>query len=328
MDVRSFVQRNREVWNELEDLLQLFAKQPKRAGAAEIDRLTLLYRTVSSQLSFMRTESPKEEVTGYLNHLVSRTHHMLYQEQYKSSHQLGYFFRQHLPSLLRKRWSFAAIACLLFLFGAVSGYLSVWLDASNLFAVLPDSMTKGIDPNRIGEGAKEAPHALLSTAIMTNNIRVAILAFVSGITLGIWTIYLMAYNGLIVGALAAYFAQSSKAYTFWAYILPHGVIELTAIFIAGGAGLYMGYTMLVPGPYPRKYALLRTAKESVQLLLGTVPLFVVAGLIEGYITPSGLSLETKYAFALLTLLLLAAFAVYCRFQSVPVQNASRDFISK
>jgi uncharacterized membrane protein SpoIIM required for sporulation len=100
------------------------------------------------------------------------------------------------------------------------------------------------------------------------------------------------------------YAQADSSYAFWAYILPHGVIELTAIFIAGGAGLHMGYRLLVPGRYDRKHQFLLAAKESAQLLLATLPLFVVAGVIEGYITPSGLSLETKYGVALLTLMVL------------------------
>jgi uncharacterized membrane protein SpoIIM required for sporulation len=145
---------------------------------------------------------------------------------------------------------------------------------------------------------------------MTNNIRVAVLAFVSGITLGLGTIYLLVTNGLLIGALAAVFVQSGKSYIFWAYILPHGIIELTAIFIAGGAGLYMGYRIFVPGPYSRKHRFLESAKESAQLMLGTIPLFVIAGIIEGYITPSAISLEAKYLVASATLLLFAVYYVY------------------
>jgi uncharacterized membrane protein SpoIIM required for sporulation len=104
--------------------------------------------------------------------------------------------------------------------------------------------------------------------------------------------------------------QSGKSYVFWAYILPHGIIELAAIFIAGGAGLYMGYRIFVPGPFSRKYRFLESAKESAQLLLGTIPLFVIAGIIEGYITPSTFSLEAKYIVAGATLLLFAVYYTY------------------
>jgi uncharacterized membrane protein SpoIIM required for sporulation len=165
-------------------------------------------------------------------------------------------------------------------------------------------MAEQINPTQLGEGHDSVNSPVLSTMIMTNNMKVAMFAFVGGITLGILPIYLLLFNGLLVGALAAVYAQADSSYAFWAYILPHGVIELTAIFIAGGAGLHMGYRLLVPGRYDRKHQFLLAAKESAQLLLATLPLFVVAGVIEGYITPSGLSLETKYGVALLTLMVL------------------------
>ena len=128
------------------------------------------------------------------------------------------------------------------------------------------------------------------------------LAFAGGITFGLLTVYLLIYNGIIVGAIAALFWHYGKSYEFWAYIVPHGMIELTAIFIAGGAGLLMGYKLFVPGRYSRGYQLKQQAKRSVLLLLGTIPLFVIAGIIEGFITPSTLSLEAKYLIAGLTVI--------------------------
>lgn len=142
---------------------------------------------------------------------------------------------------------------------------------------------------------------------MTNNIQVAFLAFAGGITFGILTVYVMVSNGIMVGALAGLFWHYGQSYAFWAYIVPHGVIELTAIFIAGGAGLLMGYKLFVPGPYSRVYQLKRQAKRSVQLLLGTIPLFVIAGVIEGFITPASFSLETKYIVACVTILALILY---------------------
>ncbi len=142
---------------------------------------------------------------------------------------------------------------------------------------------------------------------MTNNIQVAILAFAGGLTLGILTVYLLINNGIILGALAAIYYQHGHSYDFWAYIVPHGMIELTAIFIAGGAGLLMGYKILVPGVFSRAMQLRRQALRSVQLLLGTVPLFIIAGTIEGFITPSPIPLDAKYAVALLTVIALVTY---------------------
>jgi uncharacterized membrane protein SpoIIM required for sporulation len=326
LNIQYFMKQHRSTWNQLEQILPLFAKSPQKIKAQQIDQLTQLYKKASNHLAHMRTYHPQDEITFYLNQLVSQAHHAVFQEQYKSKHQLGYFFKIYFPLLILNRQRFILLAFALFMIGALSGFISIWTDPSNLYTVIPKSIAGQIDPNHIGSGLAELPHASVSAAIMSNNIRVAVFAFVGGITFGIATVYFMIYNGLLVGALAAVYWQAGKSYVFWAYILPHGIIELTAIFIAGGAGLYMGYKMFVPGQHPWRLQLIRTAKESVQLLMGTIPLFVIAGIIEGFITPSELSLGTKYAFAGGTLLLLAVYYMLGWLRRR--QSASLDLISK
>jgi len=327
MEVQSLLKRHRAEWKELEELLEVFARRTGSVTSAQIRRLTYLYKSSSSHLSLMQTEAPGDELTVYLNELVNRAHHILFQEQHRSGRQLTVFFRDYFISLILKRQWFITSAALLFLFGAGSGFLSVLADSSHIYDLLPQQIAGYVDPAQTGKGLEGAPHSIISAQIMTNNIRVAVLAFVSGITFGIWTVYLLAFNGLLVGALAAVYWKAGETYLFWAYILPHGIIELAAIFIAGGAGLFMGYRMFVPGPYPWKLQLLRSAKESVQLLMGTIPLFVVAGIIEGYITPSGLSLDAKYAFAAVTLLILICYYAYGWLRNRH-QMDSLDFSSK
>src|SRR5699024_5409235 len=107
--------------------------------------------------------------------------------------------------------------------------------------------------------------SLMSAEIMTNNIQVAILAFASGITFGLLTVYVLVYNGLIVGGIAAVYWHAGMSYEFWAYIVPHGMIELTAIFIAGGAGLLMGYKLFVPGSFSRGFQLKRSEEHTSEL---------------------------------------------------------------
>lgn len=322
MEISHLLRRHRKNWEELDQLLKLFAKHPGQIQESHIRKLALLYRKVSSHLSMLQTRYPDDELTVYLNQLAASAHHVLYKHQYHSGTQLTGFFGHYFIGLIRKRGLFILIAALIVLCGGVAGFAAVMSDATNMYSLFPTSMVDHLDPANTGKGMEQVPHALMSAEIMTNNIRVAVLAFASGITFGIWTVYLLAYNGVILGALAAVFWQAGETYVFWAYILPHGVIELTAIFIAGGAGLYMGYRMWVPGRYPWKLQLLHSAKESLQLLLGTVPLFVIAGTIEGYITPSELSLGMKYLVALLTLGLLAAYYFYGTLSSNPGRAAS------
>ncbi|SDO90050.1 Uncharacterized membrane protein SpoIIM, required for sporulation [Paenibacillus sp. yr247] len=310
MDISRFIREHKPQWTELEELLIQLSKRTSSLQAGHVNRFTELYKVASAHLATLQTHLPADETTIYLNHLVSQAHNAMYKESNKSSTQLKEFFLHYFPSLIQARSLFIGFALILFLLGGLLGFLSVWNDPLNLSMIMPGAMADSIDPSKTAGSRGDLHSPLVSTAIMTNNIRVAVLAFISGMTLGLGTVYLMISNGLIVGALAAVFMQSGKSYVFWAYILPHGIIELTAIFIAGGAGLYMGYRFFVPGPYPRKLRFLESAKESAQLLIGTIPLFIIAGIIEGYITPSTLSLEVKYLIAGVTLFILALYYGY------------------
>jgi len=325
MDLTAFLKKHTPVWNELERRIGQLSRRGAKPTAEEIERFTALHKQVSSHLAFLYTHYPSHEAAVHLNKLVAKSHNLLYRDQWSSTESLRAFFQSGFASMLSARARFIAAAVLLMLVGFLSGFIAVWIDPLSLPAIVPPEYA-GVDPNQLTEDRGELASGIISTSIMTNNIRVAILAFASGITLGLGTVYLLVYNGILIGALAAVFHRAGESYAFWAYILPHGVIELTAIFIAGGAGLYMGYIIMVPGPFSRKFRLVTAAKESAQLLLGTIPLFIIAGIIEGYITPTQLSLEMKYAVALLTFVLLALYLAYGLRKSR--YNASLAFISK
>jgi uncharacterized membrane protein SpoIIM required for sporulation len=135
---------------------------------------------------------------------------------------------------------------------------------------------------------------------MVNNIYVSALAFALGITFGLGTVYMLAMNGFLLGALASLFAGYGKSLFFWSLILPHGILELTAIFIAGGAGLRIGYSLIRPGAFRRKDALITAARSSLSLMGLVVLLLIAAALIEGYFTPLPIAAEIKLGVALLT----------------------------
>lgn len=287
-----------------------FQTSRRSIEAEHIDRLSEGYKAVCAHLTHAQTYYPSEAITASLNQLATRLHHTLHAQQTKTVHPIGDFFKRRFIQCLAERRYAILLAAALLIAGGIVGFASVWSNPLNLYDLVPASIATQIDPDSLGEGHGDIMHATMSTSIMTNNIRVAILAFVSGITFGLLTVYILFYNGLLVGALAGIFWHAGQSYAFWAYILPHGVIELTAIFIAGGAGLHMGYRLINPGQYTRKYRFLTAVRESALLLIGTLPLFVIAGLIEGYLTPSSLSLATKYGIAFATLLLLAAYIIY------------------
>lgn len=307
MNVRQFVKQHRQDWKRLEQLLTTLHKRKRHRTGADIDQFDQLYQKAAQHLSYSQTYFPNEEVTAYLNGLVSKSHNLLYKDQVSSVKQIREFFGTKFVGLLLEQWKFVLAAMGLFVFGGLAAFISVMIDPLHLYAVLPSNVAQAVDPDQVGKTHETVDASYMSAEIMTNNIQVGILAFAGGITFGILTVYLLIYNGIMIGALAALFLHYGKSYVFWAYIVPHGMIELTAIFIAGGAGLLMGYKLFVPGPYSRGYQLKQQAKRSVQLLLGTIPLFIIAGIIEGFITPSALSLGTKYIVAILT---VAGLIVY------------------
>lgn len=304
MELKTFIKQNRNQWKQLEQAMEEVTKSGRAKSPEQFEQFFSSYQKTSYHLSYCQTYYPNEEITVYLNELVGKAHALLYRNQVTSSYQIKKFFGQTFIRLLTEQWKFIVLALILFMVGAIGGFIAILNNPLNLYTILPMEIASGIDPGQLGKNLGNVDSAIVSTEIMTNNMKVALLAFASGITFGIGTVYLLIYNGIIIGALAALFWHHEKFYEFWAFIVPHGIIELTAIFIAGGAGLLMGYRLFVPGPYSRIYQLKKQSLRSVQLLLGTMPLFIIAGIIEGYITPSPISLEWKYGIALITLFAL------------------------
>ncbi|MBS4199245.1 stage II sporulation protein M [Bacillus sp. FJAT-49732] len=300
MNIKQFIKQHRDEWKQLEHLIGVLQKRKNTYTAVEIEQFNRLYQKAAQNLSYCQTYFPKEEVTIYLNGLVSKSHNLLYKDQISSFKQIRHFFSTTFIGLLLGQWKAVATAMLLFVLGALGSFFSVLNDPLNMYTILPAEIAQNVDPTLLGSQDGAVDSALMSASIMTNNIQVAILAFAGGVTFGLLTVYVLIYNGIMIGALAALFWNYGKTYDFWAYIVPHGMVELTAIFIAGGAGLLMGYKLLVPGYFSRGFHLRQQAKRSVQLMLGTIPLFIIAGIIEGFITPAAISLEAKYFVALIT----------------------------
>ena len=307
-NIQIFHKSHRADWEALEETLKAFRGR-KGCTADQLDTLHTLYLKVSQHVSVCQTCFPQSQLAAYLNDLATRAHNTLYRGQVSSSGQIRQFFAHTFVNLFWERRLFIALAALLFFFGGLIGYLIVYNQPDALQTIMPNAMPQ--DPESLREG-QLVPAASMSSQIMTNNIQVAFLAFAGGATLGLFTIYLLIYNGLMIGALACYYWQIGGSWEFWAYIVPHGIIELTAIFIAGGAGLLMGYKILVPGTAPRSHQFKTQAAQSCLLMLGTVPLFVIAGTIEGFITPAPLPLEIKYLVATLTVIAMILYVALGR----------------
>lgn len=309
MNINQFVKSHREDWSKLENLMSELHKGKSNLTGERIDQFYEFYQKSAQNLSYAQTYFPNEEVTVYLNELVSKSHNVLYKDQISSIKQVGNFLSTTFIRLFLEQWKFIFVAYLLFTLGALGSFFAVLNDPQSMYAILPAEVAQGVNPDQLGSDEMEVNSSVMSSTIMTNNIKVGILAFAGGITFGLLTVYVLIYNGILVGALAALFFHYDKSYEFWAFIVPHGMIELTAIFIAGGAGLLMGYKLFVPGKFSRGYQLKTQAKRSVQLLIGTIPLFIIAGLIEGFITPASIPLGAKYAVAFITVIGLLVYVL-------------------
>ena len=284
----------RASWERLSELLD----RADRAGLAslsleELEALGSLYRQAATHLARARTDGRDPDLVEFLNSLVGRAHGRLYGGRTKSRFQLGHFFGAELPRTFRRNFWYIALSVGISLLAAVVAYIAVCSDDRWARAMLPQgaAMIKEFAQSKkaAGEYFADAATAFggggFSGFLMLNNIQVALRAFAFGISAGIGTIVVLVMNGLMLGAFLGIGAVAGRLTDLVAVVTPHGVVELSAIFIAGGAGLMMGHAIIDPGDRLRRDAIVRASREAVKLAVGTVPMFVCAGLIEGLISP-------------------------------------------
>jgi uncharacterized membrane protein SpoIIM required for sporulation len=266
-------------------------------SAEELSELGRLYRGATSDLAVARRDFSGHRVVDYLNGLVARAHGAVYGSRAARRGGIIDFYARAFPRTFRGTWAYTLAAFLMFLLPALGSFWVAYHDPAAGAALMPGIEDRIQDIRDKREWWKELNdgNAAGASMIMTNNIQVAILAFAGGTLLGIFTLYLLAQNGLMLGIVAGAAQSLGFAANLWGFVAAHGVIELSVIFIAGGAGLQLGWSVIRPGLLTRRAALLLAARRAAQLLLGCIPLLVVAGTIEGFISPSELPLAAKLA---------------------------------
>lgn len=292
MDARRFLKDNRGNWSQLEHLLDLH--ESGGLGALQDDQvrnLARLYRTVSSDLLIARDLRGQGELVGYLESLVGRGYPVLYAPKRVHPTAALSFFTHRWPLLLRQEWPYVAVAAAIFALGFTVALFLTLADPVAFDHLIPADWASSYaerndDPlaSRFGDlDGSEA--ANFSSALMVNNIRVTLRCFVLGLTFGIGTVAALFFNGALMGAIAANFASWGQSLDFWAMILPHGVPEIFAILLGGGGGLILADALLRPGKKSRGAALRERGLRALSLVAATLPLLVLAGLIEAFITP-------------------------------------------
>jgi uncharacterized membrane protein SpoIIM required for sporulation len=318
----SFVRARREAWSRLHELVD--KAQTSRLSSLsneELHEMGTLYRRASSDLARAQTRYngtfAGQELVRSLNALVLRAHAQIYSAPPSAPSRGLAFFIFGFPAAFRRNWRPILLAALLMYAPALASYVAVWANPQSTPLFLDErvvqevqkranqKLVQGWGGNTNYGGLATSPET--SSFIMTNNIRVTIMAVGLGVTAGIGTALVLLQNGMMIGSLAAVATNSHVDFLFWSVILPHGILELTAICIAGGAGLIIAKAIYAPGDLPRRDSLKIAGTEAAQLLAGVAAMLVLAGLIEGFITPTSLPPSFKMAFALLTGVFMTAY---------------------
>ncbi len=281
-----FVATRQDRWAQLEVMLQRSRRGHLRdIPAAELERFGLLLREAASDLAIARRDFPHESVATYLNDLCARAHPMLYRSPPVRPRDLVRWFAVGIPRAFRARRMYVLISLGLILAGAVAGWLAVDLRPDLRASLIPQS---GFDQLARGQVSALPSAPLLGTVIVTNNIKVAAVCFLGGALAGLPTALILAANGWMLGTIAAAVHQGGYDLAFWSLIVPHGVLELSIIVIAGATGLYIGDAILRPGLLRRGEAFSRAALGSLGLAAGSASLLILSGVVEAYVSPSAL----------------------------------------
>ena len=289
MNIQRWIARREPNWKRLDGILvQVEKKGLKSLSAKELQELASLYRSVSADLARSRTYQLSNILVQDLQRLTNRAYNQIYQGSRRQEWQsIVHFCRWGFPAIVQKTWPYTALATAIFLISGLVAWWFAWQDPVFMSLVVPEALiTKVRDEQQLWMGSIVGIEPLASTNIMINNLSVSFGAVAGGITAGIYTIYIMALNGLHIGAVATLVGKYGLAYPFWAFVFPHGSLELPAIFLAGGAGLLIARAIVFPGIYRRGEALKLYGSQAAQLVFGVVTMLLIAGLIEGFFSPN------------------------------------------
>lgn len=309
MQYQQLVQQRKQSWERLENYLRRIEKnQVQSLSQAELVEFGQLYRSATSDLAIAQRDFPRHDVTAYLNQLVGRAHPVVYRGEPLVLKRLKNFYLRDLPRLYREMLPFIGAAALLLFGPAVLAYLVMLYNPAAAHYVLDSGTIGMIESGEQWWKELNQRNEVGSAFLMTNNLGVAFLAFAGGMIFGLGTVYVLILNGVSIGSVLGLLHAHGNAAPLWEFIAGHGVLELSEITIAGGCGLMLGYAMLRPGLLSRRDALGIAASKSVRLLLGTAPFLVVAGVIEGMISPQDiLPAFIKFGVAIGTGLLLYGY---------------------
>jgi uncharacterized membrane protein SpoIIM required for sporulation len=308
MKLDDLIKQRKPDWERLTVLMQRIERgQIGNLSEAELTEFGQLYRATTSDLALAQRDYPQHPLTLYLNQLVGRAHPLVYRGDPLILRQLKEFYLRGFPRLYRELFPFIFAAALLFFgTGIVTYFVTVANPAAANYLLSPGLISDIKDGTPWWKDLNEA-NQVGATVIMANNLRVSFFAFAGGMVAGLLTIYVLIANGLDLGAVFGLLQVYGHAGPLWEFVIGHGVLELSEITMTGGSGLMLAYAILQPGLLSRKDALTVAAQKSIRLLLGSAPLLLIAGAIEGFVSPSAAPVVLKYTIGIASGVLLYTY---------------------
>jgi uncharacterized membrane protein SpoIIM required for sporulation len=277
----TFLKQNAEKWQKFESMLD-------NGGRADADLMADLFIQLTDDLSYSKTHYPKAKTTQYLNSLAARIHQTIYKNKKESSGRIWNFWRYELPFAFKNSHRQLLHSFLIFGISMLIGAVSSAYDDTFVRIIMGDSYVNTTieninsgDPMAIYKSMKEGE---MFTMITLNNIMVSFVCFAMGMLFSLGTVFALFRNGIMLGAFQYFFYAKGLFVTSFLVIWIHGTLEISAIVIAGAAGLTLGNSFMFPGTYSRSMSFIRGAKQGIKIVIGLVPIFIIAGFLESFVT--------------------------------------------
>lgn len=278
----AFVKQNKDKWLSFENVLI------NKESSLNSDELASLYVEITDHLSYAQTFYPESKTTQYLNQLASQSHLKIYKTKRESSNRFITFFTKEFPLLFYNYQKELLVAFSTFLLFCIIGAYSASTDNAYVRSILGDgyvNMTlENIENNDPMKVYKEMNEVEMFMGITVNNIKVALYAFILGLFFSMGSLYIMMQNGIMLGSFQYFFYEKGLLWESVRTIWIHGTIEISVIIIAGCAGLVLGNGILFPGTYTRLESFKRSMKNGLKIVISTIPFFIIAGFLEGFVT--------------------------------------------